>query len=135
MEKCLNCLTCLSKEVYCDSNVSPTGVWGRTPTAGGYGGLGEIPTADGRLFVIFWIKKLFYYHWITFYTYSETFESTRFLTFEIQLKAKLLSSFFCSQFKSKTCLKSCILGLNFVSDLAQVGGSKVHCLLHYFSGE
>ena len=34
------------------------------------------------------------------------------------------------QFKSKTRLKSCILGLNFVSDLAQVRGSKVHCLLH-----
>ena len=30
------------------------------------------------------------------------------------------------QFKSKTRLKSCSLVLNFVSDLAQVGGSTMH---------
>ena len=37
-------------------------------------------------------------------------------------------SSFCLQFKSKTPLKSCILWLNFVSDFAQVGESKVHCI-------
>ena len=30
MRKCLNWDTCLSKEVYCNSNVSQTGVWGRS---------------------------------------------------------------------------------------------------------
>ena len=35
------------------------------------------------------------------------------------------------QFKSKTRLKSCIWGLDFVTDLAQVGESKVHCLLQH----
>ena len=43
------------------------------------------PPAAGQFFVIFWRKKLFCYHWITFRTYSEPFESTRFLTFESQL--------------------------------------------------
>ena len=32
-------------------------------------------------------------------------------------------------------LKSSILGLNFVSDPALVGGRKVHCLLRYFSSK
>ena len=36
----------LSKLVY--SNVSQTGVWGRAPAAGGYGGLGAKPPAAGR---------------------------------------------------------------------------------------
>ena len=31
MRKCLNWETCLSKEVYRNSNVSQTGVWGRSP--------------------------------------------------------------------------------------------------------
>ena len=48
-------------------------------------------------------------------------------------KIKLFSPFFCLLFKSKTRLKYCILGLNFVSDSAQVGESKVHCLMQYFS--
>ena len=45
--KCLNWETCLSKEAYCNSSVSDTGVWGHRPTA------------DGQFFVIFWKKKLF----------------------------------------------------------------------------
>ena len=52
-----------------------------------------------------------------------------------QWKKKKKQSSFCLQFKSKTRLKSCILGLNFVRDLAQVGGSKVPCLLQYFSSK
>ena len=39
------------------------------------------------------------------------------------------------QFKSKTRLKSRILGLNFVSDLAQIGESNEHCLVQYFSSK
>ena len=49
--------------------------------------------------------------WITFRTFSEPFERTKFLMFESQLK-KSLPLF---QVKSKTRLKSCILGLNFVT--------------------
>ena len=41
--------------------------------------------------------------------------------------------FLLLQFKYKTRLKCCILGLNFLSDLAQVEESKAHCLMHYFS--
>ena len=46
---------------------------------------------------------------------------------------QIIQSFFYLQFKSKTYLKSCILGSNLVSDLGQVGRSKVHCLVQYFS--
>ena len=55
-----------------------------------------------------------------------------FLTFQSLLKkTKLLivQSSFYLQFNPKTGLKSCILVLNFVSDLAQVGASKIHCIL------
>ena len=52
------------------------------------------------------------------------FERIRFLTIESQLKKLNYPVFFFLQFKSKTRLKPCILGLNFVSDLAQVGVSK-----------
>ena len=48
---------------------------------------------------------------ITFRTFSEPFETTKFLMFESQLKKSLL----LLQVKSKTRLKSCILGLNFVT--------------------
>ena len=50
-------------------------------------------------------------------------------------KIKLFKSSVYFQFKSKTHLKSCILVLNFVSDLAQVGESDVHCLEEYFSSK
>ena len=40
----------LSKEVYCNSNVSLTK---------GYWGLGAKPPAAGRFFIVFWKKKLF----------------------------------------------------------------------------
>ena len=46
---------------------------------------------------------------------------------------KLFSPSFACNLSLKYVLKSCILELNFVSYLVQVGGSKVHCLLQYFS--
>ena len=58
--KCLNWETCLSKEAYCNSSVSDTGVWGlcpQPPEAMGVWGLR--PTADGQFFVIFWKKSYF----------------------------------------------------------------------------
>ena len=71
----------------------------------------ELP-ASGRFFCNFWEKKrLFLCDLITFLTLSEPFERTKFLMFENKLK-KSLSSL---QVKSKTRLKSCILGLNFVT--------------------
>ena len=63
MRKWLNWKTRLGKEVYCNLNV-----------------------AAKRFFVSFWKKKLLEHHWITFGTYSEPFESSRFLTFKNQLK-------------------------------------------------
>ena len=48
---------------------------------------------------------------ITFRTFSEPFEKTKFLMFESQLKKSLP----LLQVMSKTRLKSCILGLNFVT--------------------
>ena len=49
--------------------------------------------------------------WITFCTFSEPFDRKKFLRFESQLnKSRPLL-----QVKSKTRLKSCILGLNFVT--------------------
>ena len=48
---------------------------------------------------------------ITFRTFSEPFERTKSLMFESQLKKSLP----LLQLKSKTRLKSCILGLNFVT--------------------
>ena len=51
--------------------------------AGDYGGLGAKLPAAGQFFGK---KTLFKYHWITFRKYVEPIESTRFLTFESQLK-------------------------------------------------
>ena len=48
---------------------------------------------------------------ITFRTFSEPFERTKFLMFKSQLKKSLP----LLQLKSKACLKSCIFGLNFVT--------------------
>ena len=48
---------------------------------------------------------------ITFRTFSEPFERTKFLRFESQLKKSLL----LLQVQSKARFKSCILGLNFVT--------------------
>ena len=62
----------LSKEVHCNFNVSQTGT--EPPTAVGCMGLGAKSPAAGQFFVIFWKKKLFSHHWITFRTYSEPFE-------------------------------------------------------------
>ena len=49
--------------------------------------------------------------WITFRTFSEPFKRTKFLRFESQLKKSLP----LLQVKSKTRLKSFVLGLNFVT--------------------
>ena len=60
---------------------------------------------------------------ITFRTFLEPVEKTKFLMFESQLKKSLP----LLQVKSKTRLKTCILGLNFVTrDI------KVHCFLQQF---
>ena len=50
---------------------------------------------------------------ITFRTFSEAFERTKFLRFENE--SQLNKSLSLLQVKSETCLKSCILGLNFVT--------------------
>ena len=57
-----------------------------SPAAGGYEGLREKPPAAERFFVILWKKNTIDWHLITFCTCSEKFESTRFLTFQSQLK-------------------------------------------------
>ena len=44
-------------------------------------------------------------------------------------KNKLFNPSFTYKIKSKSSLKSCILGSNFVGDLAQVSESEVHCLV------
>ena len=118
----------------CNSNLSLTGSGTEPPSAGGYGGLGSKPPAAGRFFVIFWKKKL------SVNTIGSQFARIQshlkvlyFWHLKANWKNKVVQSFFCLQFKSKTRSKSCILGLNFVSDLAHVGGSKVHCLLRYSS--
>ena len=53
--------------------------------------------------------------------FLEPFERTKVLSFESQLKKLNFKFSFFLQVKFKTRLKSCIFGLNFVSDLAQVG--------------
>ena len=70
------------------------------------------PPAAGRFFVIFW-KKNDYFNaiWITFRTFSEPFDKIKFLMFDSQLNKSLP----LLQVKSKIRLKSCILGLKFVT--------------------
>ena len=64
------------------------------------------------IFYIFLEKSGYFYAiWITIRTFLESFEKTKFLMFESQLKKSLP----LLQAKSKTRLKSCILGLNFVT--------------------
>ena len=48
MQKCLKWETRLSKEVYCNSNVSQTGSGAESPAAGGYGGWGQSPQPLGN---------------------------------------------------------------------------------------
>ena len=96
----------MSKLVY--SNVLQTGVWGLSPRpAVAIGGLGVKPQDAGR-FLCFWKKKLFKSHWITFRASSQSFERTRFLTFQSQSK-KLSCSILLSQLNPKTRLESCIM--------------------------
>ena len=74
----------------------------------GYGSLRAKHPAAGRLF-----GKNCYFNaiWITFRTFSEPFERTKFLRFDGQLNTSLP----LLQVKFKTHLKSYILGLNFVT--------------------
>ena len=85
------------------------------------------PPAAGQFFVIFLEKNCFNAIRITFRTFSEPFERTKFLMFESQLKKSLP----LLQVKSKTRLKSCILEVKFC-DLAQVRKIKVNCFLQHF---
>ena len=85
------------------------------------------PRVAGQFFVIFLEKKYFNAIRITFRTFSEPFERTKFLMFESQLKKSLP----LLQVKSKTRLKSCIFGVKFC-DLAQVREIKVNCFLQHF---
>ena len=101
---------------------------GEAPAAGSYESMRAKPPVAGRFFVIFWAKNCaFNAVWITFQTFSDPFERTKLLRFESQWKKTLT----LLQVKSKTHFKFCILGFNFVSDLTQVRGSTVHCLLQY----
>ena len=88
------------------------GLGAEPPATGGYGSLGAKHPAVGRLFVSFW-KKNGYLNaiWITFRTFSERFERTKILRFDSQFNKSLP----LLQVKSKTHLKSFILGLNFVT--------------------
>ena len=86
MRKCVNWDTCLRKEVYCNSNVSQTGVWGRrVQPPEGVGVWGEAPSR-WTIFRNFLEKKVVLIPLDHICTFSEPFESTRFLTFENQLK-------------------------------------------------
>ena len=88
------------------------GLGAEPPAAVGYGSLGANHPAAGRFFVSFWKKNgCLNAIWITFRTFSEPFERTKFLRFESQLNKSLP----LLQVKSKARLKSFILGLNFVT--------------------
>ena len=85
----------------------------KPPAAGGYvWESGAKQPAAGRIFISFWKKSgSFNAIWITFRTFSEPFERTKFSRFKSQLNKSLP----LLQVKSKTHLKSCILGLNLVT--------------------
>ena len=87
------------------------GLGAEPPAAGDYGSLGAKHPAAGR-FLMF-LEKNGYFNtiWITIRTFSEPFERTKFLRFESQWSKSLP----LLQVKSKARLKSCILGLNFVT--------------------
>ena len=96
MRKCLNWETCLSKEMYCNSNVSQTGVWRWSPPppepmgVWGFGGFALSRWAifrnlleNASLIPLDHILHLFR---------ATVFEITRFFTFESQLKKLSYSS-------------------------------------------
>ena len=95
----------MSELVY--SNVLQTGVWGLSP---------QPAVAMGSFcrwaIFVFWGKKLFKSHWITFRTSSQPFERITFLAFQSQSK-KFSCSIFLSQLNPKTRLESCIMVYNF----------------------
>ena len=96
----------LSELVY--SNVSQTGVWGRSPQSPVAMGIWGKPPTRWGIFVSLLEKKLFKSHWITFRTSSEPFQRTRFLTFQSQSK-KFSCSILLLQLNAKTRLESCIM--------------------------
>ena len=88
------------------------GAWGRShkpPEAMGVCGRNTQPL--GNFLKVFGKNGYLNAIWITFRTVSEPFERTKFLRFENQLNKSLS----LLQVKSKTRLKSFILGLNFVT--------------------
>ena len=70
----------------------------KPPTAGGYAGLRAKPPIAGRFLEFFGKNSSFNAIWITFRTFSEPFERTKFLRFQSQFK----KSFTLLQVKSKT---------------------------------
>ena len=81
------------------------------PSARGYCCLGAKHPAAGRFLEVFGKNGYFNAIWITFHTFSEPFDRTKFLRRESQLNKPLP----LLKIKFKTRLKSCILGLNFVT--------------------
>ena len=84
--------------------------WAKAPSHQTLWGCGGEAPAAGRFFKIFRKNSYFNSIWITFRTFLEPFENTKFL----RLKSQLKKFFPLLQVKSKTRLKCGILGLNFV---------------------
>ena len=60
--------------------------------------------------------------WITFRTFLDPFEKTKLLKLDShykQLNCQLIQPPYLLMVKYKTCLNACILGLNFLRDLAK----------------
>ena len=76
------------------------------------------------IFVIFFLKKNVQFNaiWITFRTFLELFQRTKLLMFETSSKINLPSFRYLEQVKFKTYLNACILGLNFLSNVAKGEG-------------
>ena len=89
------------------------------------GDLEKEPSEAWRFCVIFGKNNYFNGTMITFCTFFEPFEITKFC--DLKDKKKFFSIFYL-QVKSKSRLNSCILGLNFVSDL-KAGSRSINLLL------
>ena len=66
---------------------------------------------------------------------SDPFKINRFLTFKSQLKKLNCLILLLLTIYVQNTFKILHFGLNFVSDLAHVGGSKLHCLVQCFSSK
>ena len=89
--------------------------------------MGAEPPAAGQFFVIFLKKNYFNAIRITFRTFSEPFERTKFVMFESQLKKSLP----LLQGQVQNTFKILHFGAKFC-DLAQVSEIKVNCFLQHF---